>query len=373
MCVCRLLPHGPAVQNRTTIFILQHPRERFHAKGTAVLALRGLARVHLQVAHFDSQGEPAREMDLPPRCGLLYPHPRSIPLETLPTSERPEHLLLLDGTWGNARRLYRCNPWLHGLPHYHLEPATPERYRIRGEPDERGRSTIEAIVAGLRVLEPDIPGLDLLLDAFDQMIDQQIAVIQREAAGSRRRLRLPPRRPLHAPLLERPEKVLALYTEPVACGGDRPLPLHWVALRPASGDTFERLLRPEGGQPSPRHLAHMELTPGDLAAGTGAQELRRDWDAFLGEGAVVVAWSQSALDLAAAWTSTPYHPLLLKAAYCNLRRSGCGSLAQVLKAEGLRPLALPFRGRSGRRLAQTLAVMRLLSTAQPLDPPRPAL
>lgn len=360
VCLCRHLSDHPPVPNRTGIYILQHPRERFHPKGTAPIAQLGLENVRLRVAHFDENREPVHKLALPPGTGLLYPHERSRPLAEVDPADRPAHLLLLDGTWGNARRLYRSNPWLNGLPHFHLEPETPGRYRIRGEPDPQTRSTIEAIVGALQILEPATPGLDRLLRSFDAMIDDQVAVIQREAAGSRRRERWGEPHPVHAPLIERYDDVVLAYTETVACADGQRRPVHWVALRPADGRTFERLLRVDEAAPNPNHLAHMEITAKDLATGVTDDELRRDWNAFVGPSPVVAAWNQSTLNLVATRTDQALHPVLLKAAYCNLRRTTSGTLTAVLEREGMQPEATPFRGRAARRLGQALSVLRLL-------------
>lgn len=368
LCLCRHLPRGTVVENRTPVTILQHPRERFHPKGTVGLLRLGLARVEVVVAHFNDDGEPARRVaGLPEGTGLLYPCEGSRRLEDVAVEERPTHLLLLDGTWGNAHRLYRSNPWLAELPHYHLEPRSPERYRIRGEPDERGRSTLEAVVEALRILEPHTAGLDRLLGAFEAMIDDQVAIIEREAAGSRRRTRFGEPHPIHAPLTERAREVVLVYTESVACADGQRRAVHWAALRPGRGDPiFERLLRvdPESG-PNERHLAHMGLTAGDLASGTDAARLRRDWNAFVGQDAVVTAWNQSTLDLVAAQTDGPVCPVLLKAAWCNLRRCTSGTLEAVLEREGLTARDLPVRGRAGLRLGQALAVLGLFQTSEP--------
>jgi len=359
-CVCRHLPDQPPVHNRTGIYILQHPRERYHPKGTAPIALLGLSNVHLDVAHFDERGEPTRRLALPADTGLLYPHERSRSLDQVAPAERPAHLLLLDGTWGNAHRLYRSNPWLGSLPHFHLEPDTPERYRIRGEPDPHNRSTIEAIVEALRILEPETRGLDRLGQAFDAMIDAQVAVIEREAAGSRRRVRWGEPHPVHASLIEHFDDVVLVYTESVACADGGRRPVHWTAVRPAGGQTFERLLRNDGAAPNPNHLHHMELTAQELEEGVTDEQLRRDWNRFLGSEPCVAAWNQSTLDLVAALTDTAVHPVLLKAAYCNFRRASCGSLASVLQREGLQPVATPLGGRAARRIGQALAVLSLL-------------
>ncbi|MDH4016770.1 MAG: DTW domain-containing protein, partial [Actinomycetota bacterium] len=108
--------------------------------------------------------------------------------------EQPPALVVLDGTWSQARNLHRANPWLHDLPHYSLRPLAPTRYRIRKAPRPEYVSTLEAIVRALELLEPETRGLDRLLGVFDTMIDRQLA---REGRNPRRRVRgrsgMPPR------------------------------------------------------------------------------------------------------------------------------------------------------------------------------------
>lgn len=254
-CVCRLLPDDPPVDNRTSITILQHRRERFHPLGTVPLATRGLRNVRLVVAQPDGRIGSAPKLDLPARTGLLYPHPRAQPLEQVGTAERPSHLLVLDGTWNTAHRLYQANPSLAALPHYRLEPETPERYRIRGEPDPSYRSTLEAIVGALRILEPEIRGLDQLLHAMDAMIQAQVTVIDRETTGARRRVRFGPPHPVHASLVEHFDEVRLVYAESVAWSDGQRRPVHWVAVHPASGHTFDLslLLHPSDRRVAPLH------------------------------------------------------------------------------------------------------------------------
>lgn len=50
-------------------------------------------------------------------------------------SPRPNHLIILDGTWPKAKRVYYQNPWLQKLPHFFLSASEPSRYGvIRKEP-----------------------------------------------------------------------------------------------------------------------------------------------------------------------------------------------------------------------------------------------
>jgi DTW domain-containing protein YfiP len=170
-CVCERILR---VENRTPIHIVQHPRERFHAIGTARFARLGLARVSLVVPGDSLR----RNLRVAPRTGagigLLFPGTGSRPLEGLLPEERPAELIVLDGTWSQARRLYEHNEWMGGLTHFSLSPEEPSRYRIRKAPRHSHVSTLEAIVLALRELEPGLLGLDELLSAFDGMIDAQV-------------------------------------------------------------------------------------------------------------------------------------------------------------------------------------------------------
>jgi hypothetical protein len=171
--VCCICDRIVVALHRTPIVILQHPRERHHPLGTARIARLGLERAHVVVGaghdamHFDTE--------LPDGAALLFPGPSAQDLAALPTQARPRALVVVDGTWPNARKIVRTAPQLQALPRVTLRPKRPGNYRIRRarRPDVQ-LSTIEAIVAALRVLEPeavDVPGL---LRVFDAMIDRHI-------------------------------------------------------------------------------------------------------------------------------------------------------------------------------------------------------
>jgi DTW domain-containing protein YfiP len=170
-CICGSVER---VANRTGIVILQHPRERFHAIGTVRFARLGLCNVRIHPCAPDADPEHVRGQ-LPTSTALLYPAPGASDLASLPVAERPRHLVILDGTWRHARKMYATQRWLHALPHLRLTPAAPSRYRLRREPRPDYVATLEAIVAALRILEPDTRGLDALLDSFAAMIERQAA------------------------------------------------------------------------------------------------------------------------------------------------------------------------------------------------------
>jgi len=170
-CICASIAR---VANATGVVILQHPRERFHAIGTVRFARLGLSNVRVLpcVPGVDAS---ALRSELPESTALLYPSEGSHDLATLPVDQHPRHLLVLDGTWTHARKLYGTQRWLHALPHVRLTPAEPSRYRLRREPRPDYVATLEAIVAALRILEPRLGGLNGLLASFAAMIDRQAA------------------------------------------------------------------------------------------------------------------------------------------------------------------------------------------------------
>lgn len=182
-CLCDRIR---CVANRTRITIFQHPRERFHAIGTARIARLGLANARIEVPPPRLVPGVDHPFEVLPRAGLLFPSDDALGLETLPAGAAPDELIVLDGTWSQARALHRQNPWLDDLPHYRLEPAKPTRYRIRRAPRAQFVSTLEAIVQALEVIEPETAGLDSLLAVFDEMIDAQVVHQNR---APRRRVR----------------------------------------------------------------------------------------------------------------------------------------------------------------------------------------
>jgi DTW domain-containing protein len=170
-CICALVER---VENKTGIVILQHPRERFHAIGTTRIARLGLANVRILPLAPWEDGAAVRAR-MPERMALLYPTPCARDLAGLPVDRQPRHLVIIDGTWFQAKKIYEAHPWLGELPCVSLTPSEPSRYRIRTEPGARYVATLEAIVYALRILEPQTCGLDRLLSCFAAMIDRQAA------------------------------------------------------------------------------------------------------------------------------------------------------------------------------------------------------
>jgi hypothetical protein len=189
LCVCDSVT---PLTNRTELLILQHPQEQDRALGTARLtALHfpesatlkiGLSWPSLSKALGRPVHDPSRwavlylgsskvaELDTDrdivaiDRKGEIEPNQREI-LKDI------EGIVLLDGTWSQAKALWWRNAWMLKCQRVILGPKTPSRYgKLRKEPRRDGLSTLEAAAMLLGSLEkrPDIEAA--LLSSFDRML-----------------------------------------------------------------------------------------------------------------------------------------------------------------------------------------------------------
>ncbi len=353
VCVCALLPR---VANCTPVYILQHPRERNRPIGTVRFAALGLQHCEVEV-HAPWSNEPSQLRDrLPAGTAVLFPSAKARAVESLQPAERPGALLVLDGTWHQVKAVVRANPWLNDLPHVYLAAPTPTRYRIRAEPQIHYVSTLEAIVATLHALEPDTPGFDELLRAFDAMIDTQVAHV----GQGQRRFKVPRvRPPVHVPatLAQSPERHVLVHVDTVGARGAF-RPIHVCAWRLATDERFECLVSDDPASEAAK-LPYLDLPEGAWAAAVPSGELQRRWQAFLQPDDVAVVWTQRAIHLLAM----PAETQQLKAIWCNLAHRQAGHLGDVLRERGLQPLAAPFLGELGRQMGQMAALRQWLVTA----------
>jgi len=385
LCLCARIPR---VENRTEVLILQHPKERRHPFGTARIARLGLARCAVHVPNPKFADSLAHPLDTSATCALLYPHPEARDLAELPADQMPSQLVVLDGTWAHARRLYKDNPWLHALPHVQLTPAQPSRYRIRREPDPMCISTIEAIVQSLRHIEPDTQGLDGLIAAFDDLIDDHLDTRPQRRHGPRRvRARERPFRAVPPPLLEDAHRIVAVYGEfSQQQDPDAPRPrdlLQWTAVRLGTGEVFERFVEPaappqlrDAAWPDDHYLGLLQLHRRDLAGAVHPTSFLEDWQQFARPADVLATWTRGTFDLLDQARGTAPPPserrIVLKTAYTNVHNKGCGTLEETMAREGLRCPQIALSGRASTRIGNALAVvtwLRDVARARSCAPP----
>lgn len=162
ICVCdRIAP----LETKTRVLVLQHPQEGDVDLGTVPLLAKALPRCTVKVglswaslAH--ALGDDTADHT---RWAVIYPTKVS---EDVPAELRSQPVLLLDkkgrlrgddappldgivvldGTWSQAKTLWWRNPWLLKLGRVLLTPREPSIYgRMRKEPRREYISTLEAV------------------------------------------------------------------------------------------------------------------------------------------------------------------------------------------------------------------------------------
>lgn len=371
VCYCA---HLPSLPTRTKIVILQHPRERDMAIGTARMASLCLPNAELHVGvRWDHSAALARALGDPTHPPImLYPGAGARDILADPPPG-PVTLVVVDGTWSQAKVVVRDNPVLQALPRYAFAAPEPSQYRIRKEPSDTVVSTIEAIMYVLGALEGDDARFRALLTPFRAMIDAQIERQTREHRPRARFVR--PARSfasrLPAALVERPDDVVCIAAEANAWAYRAPeyQPdelVHWLGYRPATGEVFERIVRPLHPL-SPSTSFHTGLDEATLASGTTREALLADFAGFLRPTDAVCAWGHFGPRLFIdAGGQLPGPIVDVRVAAQRVARAKFGSLEDFASTLGDPPPPLGA-GRAGARvalLAQILAAWRAAVDAE---------
>lgn len=166
--------------NLIKIIVLQHPEETANSKGSAIIAEMGLQQ-YQRWAGEDFKHHTQLNKLLSEEAGkiaLLYPAENSKLLDEQWKAREGKDisiLVIIDGTWRKARKIWEINPQLHGLPTIRLPEDKKSAYRIRKAPQQGYLSTVECIVAGLRTLESQPEAYQPLIELFTEMVDFQIS------------------------------------------------------------------------------------------------------------------------------------------------------------------------------------------------------
>jgi len=169
-CICAEIK---PIEAKTEVIILQHPTEVKQAKGTAKILSLSLANSRFFVGEDFTDHAQLNALLQQQNYAtlLLYPAENSVELarSTLPEQEaRPIRLIVIDGTWKKAFKIYTLSKNLHSLQACKLPASVSGSYTIRKAPDSNSLSTVEAGYHALSLLEP---GVDFqpLIDTFDYM------------------------------------------------------------------------------------------------------------------------------------------------------------------------------------------------------------
>lgn len=152
MCLCHAIK---SAENNTRVFILRHPSEAKQAKNTVPLLQLSLANI--EVINGEQEGDFKQIRDWcinnKEHVAVLYPNKDSQDLAEIRSENRCSlsALVLLDGTWRKAYKIWHSNPWLQQLNSFHLQDIQ-SIYRRRASTGN-SLSTLEATAVALRLIE----------------------------------------------------------------------------------------------------------------------------------------------------------------------------------------------------------------------------
>ncbi|TPP60884.1 DTW domain-containing protein 2, partial [Fasciola gigantica] len=197
VCWCPWLP-CPKLSIKTNILILQHPFEEQRKVRTARILEQALVPEKIRVFRGRRFCEKRFPELMPilasPGAYLLYPHRDAVPADMiqysddsnpqlLPPPESGRWLIVVDGTWTQARNMVCSNPVLTALKKIRLpdNQATgvtePSAFIVRRQPFVGAVSTVEAVARVLDLWEPRIPQANFyqasLLRPLHQMCEVQ--------------------------------------------------------------------------------------------------------------------------------------------------------------------------------------------------------
>lgn len=188
-CLCHTIK---PIDNQVNLVIFQHPSEVKHARGTAKIVELSLNNCEIMIGEDFSNhpGFNALLQDSSRHLMLLYPNDQAISPSRLrhqlaqgaggghDLSLSDLTIIVLDGSWKKAYKIYCLNPILQTLPCIGISAGidvnNQSNYRIRKSSRRDSLSTIEACYQLLTELEGDQRCFDCLLDSFDFMVDYQL-------------------------------------------------------------------------------------------------------------------------------------------------------------------------------------------------------
>lgn len=199
LCVCKgIQPH----KTRLHVLILQHPQEPDKDLGSARLAHLALPNSTLKIGLSwpNLKAALGREVQSS-RWAVLYlgsgvkgqkPAPAAAPvlhfvaksgqIAEAPAKKDLEGIVVLDGTWSQAKALWWRNAWLLKLKRAILDSPNRSLYReLRREPRKECFSTIETIAESLTALGEPVAAEENLKGIFKALLDKK-----REQSKNRR-------------------------------------------------------------------------------------------------------------------------------------------------------------------------------------------
>lgn len=156
LCICSQIP---SLNLKTRVCLVIHRKELKRTTNTGQLAIKSLTNSEMRIRGTQDK----RSLDL---SDLLTPHYRTIlfyPSEDaeelnadfLQQSSLPIQLIVPDGNWRQASKVYSRHPELKDIPKVKISSPNFAKHHLRTEHSEEGMATLQAIAFALAIIEGD--------------------------------------------------------------------------------------------------------------------------------------------------------------------------------------------------------------------------
>jgi DTW domain-containing protein YfiP len=171
-CICDFIGK---IDNPTAVLVLQHPSEVKQSKGTVALLSRSLSHCQVIVGEDFSLHAELNLLLANHQVLLLYPSAQAQVLTLAKNeldntyingdnnSQQPKLLIILDGTWKKAYRMFMLSSNLQALNQVCLPDilANSGQYLIRKVAKKNALSSLEACCFALALLEGELTEIEL--------------------------------------------------------------------------------------------------------------------------------------------------------------------------------------------------------------------
>ncbi|MFT6919800.1 MAG: DTW domain-containing protein YfiP [Cognaticolwellia sp.] len=178
-CICAFTV---AIDNHIPVIVLQHPSEVKQSKGTVSLLQQSLTNCEVIVGEIFADSDVLRQrlIQYADKIVLLYPSQQALTLNfpalTISGNNQSEDIepklseikciIILDGTWKKAYRMFMSNACLQNINHIVLPQGITSLYEIRKTKKDHALSSLEACCHALARVENEPEKYQKLLNSF---------------------------------------------------------------------------------------------------------------------------------------------------------------------------------------------------------------
>lgn len=153
------------------VILLTHSREFTKNSGTGQLVKEVLQGRCERICWARKDPDPSLLATIEKgKCLLLYPDQSTAINYIEWPQEEFETLIILDGTWQEAKKIYNRSPYLQNLLSYKLDVDYPSRYQLRRNQKMEGLCTAEVVMEILerQQHQEELSNLAALFDLHNQ-------------------------------------------------------------------------------------------------------------------------------------------------------------------------------------------------------------